>query len=172
MTKEKPPYPSDRVVLEEIRLQRANHDSVFESLDRKLATVLGANGIITIISILLSFVQGRTANPKWVLILVPPVVLLLLGFIFSIVAIWPRTWYWNPKPRVLCEDYLKRKPETLKQEEPGTVAQIVADIWSGYEKNENTLKGKVKWLKVSLACEGTGLVLFVAYWIVYILIGG
>jgi hypothetical protein len=80
-------YPSEREVLEELRLQRVNHDSIFENLDRKLATVLGANGIIAIISTLLGFVQWNTANPKWVLILVPPVVLLLLGFIFSVVAI-------------------------------------------------------------------------------------
>lgn len=172
MAEKEPLYPSDRVVLEELRLQRANHDSVFESLDRKVATVLGANGIIAIISTLLGFVHGSTTNTEWVLILVPPVVLLLLGFIFSVVAIWPRTWYWNPKPKVLYEDYLHKKPETLKKEETGSIAQIVADIWNGYEKNENTLKAKAKWLKVSLMCEGAGLVLFVAYWIVYIKIGG
>jgi len=162
-------YPSEREVLEELRLQRANHDKVFETLDKKLATVLGANGIITIVSMSLGFIYG---NPKLTLILVPPVVLLLLGFIFSIVAFWPRVWYWNPKPKVLYEDYLRRNPETLKEEETGSIAQIVADIWSGYESNEKVLKAKSKWLKVSLLCEGTGLVLFVAYWIVYILIGG
>jgi hypothetical protein len=175
MPKKKPPYPSDRVVLEELRLQRASQDRVFETLDQKSATVLGANGIITIVSVaaaVLQFIKGSSMKPNYELLLLFPVILLLLAFIFSVFIIWPRTWFWNPKPKVLYEDYLKRKPETLKQEEPGTVAQMVADLWSGYEKNEKTLKAKSKWLKVSLAFEVTGLSLFVAYWLVYILIGG
>ena len=143
MPKKESPYPSDRIVLEELRLQRFSQDKVFETLDHKSATVLGANGIITIVSIatsVLRFYQGDATKPRCEFALVFSIILLLLALVFSIVIIWPRPWFWNPKPKVLYEDYLKRNPETLRQEEPGSIVQMVADLWKGYENNEKTLK--------------------------------
>ena len=164
-------YPSEEVVLEELRQQRMYQSNRIDALDKKLATILGANGtIVTIVVALLGIAQ---VDSKWILFFSPALLLLLLGFVFAVVAIWPRTWLWNPSPKALYDDYLGRPPGTPDAyAKTGSIAQIVADIWKAYENNEGILRSKSSWLKVSLICEGGGLPMVVFYLIVYVLIGG
>lgn len=164
-------YPSEKVVLEELRQQRGYQNNTIDALDRKLATLFGANG--TIITIVLAVLGIAKIDFKWVLIFSPAIVLLLLGFVFAVLAFWPRTWLYNPSPKALLEDYLMRKPSTEDEDsQPGSISQICADIREAYEYNEKALKGKSSLFKLSLGFEGSGMILFVIYLIIYSLIGG
>lgn len=169
--KSEPIYPSEEVVLEELRQQRGYQNNTIDALDRKLATLFGANG--TIITIVLAVLGIAKIDFKWMLIFSPGLVLLLLGFVFAVLAFWPRIWWYNPSPKALLEDYLMRKPGTQEEDsQPGSISQICADMQEAYENNEKTLKGKSSLFKLSLGFEGSGMILFVIYLIIYALIGG
>jgi len=164
-------YPSEREVLEELRQKIALQTNVIDAIDRKLATILGATG--TIVSIVGAGLSIAKLQPKAIWLLSPAILFLLLGFLFSILAFWPRGWYFNPSPEVLLEDYLKRKPETpTVNSTTGSVAQIAADIRSAFEKNRKEVYLKSRLLKWSLVFEGLGLGLAVILLVIIASTGG
>jgi len=161
-------YPSEREVLEELRLQRANLARVIEALDNKLVILLGIDGVI--IPVTVALLGPSNLESKWVLVL--PIVLLLTGFVLAVCAFWPRNWAYHPSPKSLMEKYIKKEPETFEDGNTGTVAQIAAFIRAACEEIQETLKTKRTLLKYSLGFEGTGVVLIGVYFIIYFLVGG
>ncbi len=168
MPTEKPPYPSDHVVLEELRLQRTNLTRVIEALDNKLVILLGINGVIT--SLTVALLGLSNIELKWVF--VPPTVLLLAGFVLAVCAFWPRKWAYHPSPKSLMEVYIKVSPKTYKKGKTGSVAQIAASVRAACEEIQAALKAKTTLLKISLVFEGAGVVLIGVYFIIYVIVGG
>jgi len=161
-------YPSEREVLEELRLQRANLTRVIEALDNKLVILLGIDGVI--VSVTVALLELTNSELKWVF--VPPIVLLLVGFVLAVCAFWPRKWAYHPSPKSLMEKYIKKEPETSEDGNTGTVAQIAASIRAACEEIQGTLKMKTTLLKFSLLSEAVGVVLIGVYFIIYFLVGG
>lgn len=138
--------PSIDVVKEEMIEQRRIQSSSIDSLDTKIGVLIG----FVLTSSILYFANIRLRS-CWEFVLT---LLVVIGLAFSfggfLCAFWPRKFRFNPKPKVLLENYMFRDPTKKINEKYGSKEQILADQVDAYEKNSRVLRNKSFCLKFGL----------------------
>lgn len=124
-----------------------------EVLDTKAGVVLGFAG--TILAVLAS--AHKADFTAWSMI---GFSLLALAVILGAAAMLPRDFYYNPKPKVLIEQYMFKEPDAPVV---GAKEQILADKIKGYTENEKTLALKAKLVKLAAICLGVGVIFVSAH---------
>lgn len=140
--------PSIDVVGPELEALRQHQAAAIDALDSKAGVILGFSG--TILAILTA-----TTGSDDLLWLAADFVLLVAAVGCAIKALSPTDFRFNPKPRVLLEDYMMKPPDALGN--AGSKERILADKVDAYEKNEEPLKIKADYVYAAVRFLGIGL---------------
>ena len=154
--------PSIDIAEEEMQELRSIQASSIDSLDTKAGIIIGFIGAT------IAFV-GR--NLKWETLLHWKINCIYFGvlvasLINSVKGYWVKGYKFNPKPRVLIDDYMFRLQESTN-EKPGAKEQILVDQVKAYEDNEKILDRKALSIKLSLF-----FLIISIFLLIIILIGG
>lgn len=142
--------PSLDVVGPEMDALRQFQAASIGALDTKAGIILGFSGTILTI-----FVGGKADKG---LLFLWGVALLAISVVLAIAALIVRGFYFNPKPKVLLDDYMMRHPDAAAVP-TGAKEQILSDKVSAYEKNEKTLTEKASFVRWAIICLGAGVIL-------------
>ena len=113
-----------------------------DALDTKASNVMGFIGII--VGAIFGFTFFLTSLP-WIGLfsLKLSTLFLISSFVFGLLTLRCRIYQLDPKPKSLVENY------TLETYEH-TIEQITHNFVDSYEKNENKLKLKARYINISL----------------------
>jgi|GEM_PF-4995678 len=165
-------YPSEEVVLEELRQQRSIQKDSIGALDGKLATLFGVNGAIFSIFLAGVGIAKLRFTGAMLIAVIVAAMFLFLGFLSALIAYWTRYYRFDPSPSVLVKDYLIRPSKTYDAKLTGAISQICADIAEAYRVNQMILEAKANLIKFCLTFEAVGLTLVAVILIISLLRGG